>query len=621
MMDVGRHPNITLLVDSEVEDVTGFVGNYRARIRRNPRYVRAEDCTACGDCAEVCPVVVPDEYQQGLSSRNAIYLPFPQAVPSAYVLDMDDCQGNKPIACGKCLDACEKKCIDFDAEPEIFEVAVGAVVVATGMEVYDPKANDEFGYTRFPNVVTSMEFERLICAGGPSTGELVRPSDQAVPKRVGFIQCVGSRCSSGPGSPYCSNICCMNTIKQTLQIDEHYPDAESTVFYTDIRAFGKGFEDMYRRSREAGVRFVRGMPGIVEEATDGTNDLIIKVENTTTGELESHRFDMVVLAVGLVPHQPSTEGERTLDQILTLSHTSDGLVMEAHPKLSPVDAPTRGVYFAGCVEAPKDIKDSVTQAGAAASRAGNLLGAGEVRVEAITARMAHAEDCNYCGKCSRVCPFHAISPAKKSDKLLPVITEAACSGCGTCAAECASDVIGMRHFADEQLMAQIDAILADDPMGKVVGFACNWCSYAGGDNAGTSRLQFPASVRLIRTMCSGRVDEKFIWHAFENGAPMVLVSGCHFSDCHYINAVTWTQKRVEKIWKRMHKLGIRPERLQLEWISAAEGQKFAKVMRAVDELLREVTPEEVEETRRILAETSPMPKPKKRSALAGAPNA
>ncbi len=598
MMDAGRHPRIELLVASEVENITGFVGNYNAQVRRRARFVDSDECTSCGECEKVCPVTVADEYQEGLSSRKAIYLPFPQAVPSAFSLDAESCLGFNPIACGKCLEVCDKKCIDFDATDEIRDLEVGTVVVATGMEVYDPRENDEYGYTQFPNVVTSMEFERLINAGGPTDGELVRPSDREVPLRVGFVQCVGSR-SVQRGVPYCSNICCMNTIKETLLLADHFPESRSTVYYMDIRAFGKGFEDLYRRSREAGVRYVRGLPGNVREAPE-SNDLIVEVENTLTGTMEEHRLDMLVLAVGMVPRRSNGDGKRSIDEILSLSHTSDGFVMEAHPKLKPVDAPTRGVYFAGCVESPKDVKDSVTQAGAAAGRAGNLLGGGQVRIEAITATL-DADRCQLCTICARVCPFHAIEQADKKKGLLPQFVEAACAGCGTCAAECPFDAIDMRHFADSQVLAQIDGILADNPLQKIVGFACNWCSYAGGDNAGTSRLQYPASVRLIRTMCSGRVDQAFIWHALRKGAPLVLVSGCHFTDCHYIDAVTWTQKRIEKIWSKMEKLGIRPERLQLEWISAAEGQKFARVMREVDAMLRQVTPKEVEETMQILA--------------------
>ena len=604
-MDAGRHPRIKLLTHAEVENITGFVGNYRAQIRRRAQHVDSAACTSCGECAKVCPIVVPDEYQQGFSSRKAIYLPFPQAVPAAFTLDAANCLGFNPVACGKCRDVCDKKCIDFDAKDELLDVEIGAIVVATGMDVYDPRDNDEYGYTRFPDVVTSMEFERLINAGGPTSGELTRPSDGRVPKRVGFIQCVGSR-SASRGAEYCSNYCCMNTVKETLQLAEHYPDAESTVFYIDIRAFGKGFEDLYRRSREKGTRYIRGLPGSVDEDPQ-TGELVLHAENTLSGKQEEHRFDMVVLAVGMVPRKFHGDGKRSIDEILSLSHTSDGFVMEAHPKLKPVDAPTRGVYFAGCVESPKDVKDSVTQAGAAASRASNLLGAGQVRIEAITARL-DPDVCVPCKVCASVCPYHAIEEGDPKTKKHPLFVEASCAGCGTCAAECPRDAITMRHFTDAQIIAQIDGMLADAPMSKALAFACNWCSYAGGDNAGTSRLQYPASVRLIRTMCSGRVDQKFILHAFRNGAPLVLVSGCHFSDCHYISAVQWTQKRVDRLWTQMEKLGIRPERLQLEYISAAEGAKFARVMKELDALLHDVTEAEVRETMAIL-EKQAAPKP------------
>jgi len=593
-MDVGRHPRIKLFTYSEIETVSGFVGNFNVTIRQKARYVDVNSCTACSDCAKECPVVVPDEFQQGFSSRKAIYIPFPQAVPSAYILDMEHCLGNNPLACGKCLEACEKKCIDYDMQDQLVEVKVGAIIVATGIEVYDPTALDEFGYTRFENVITSMEFERLICAGGPTEGHFMRPTDRQLPKRVGFVQCVGSR-SRKRGQPYCSNICCMNTVKDTLLLKDHYPEIQSKVFYMDIRAFGKGFEDLYLRSRESGVQYIRGIPGdIFEDPT--TKNLQVSVENTLTGQFEEHELDLLVLSVGV---EPVRDGK--ISELLTLSKTGDGFLMEAHPKLKPVDAPTQGVFFAGCAEAPKDVKDSVTQAGAAAARSSILLNAGRVKIEAITSRLKK-ENCTYCGICARVCPYHAIIPPDRKQKQYPVIIEASCAGCGTCAAECPQDAIIMRHFTDEQIMRQIEAILEENPAEKLLTFACNWCSYPGSDNAGTSRLQYPPSVRIIRTMCSGRVDEKFIWHAFRLGAPIVLVTGCHFSDCHYINAVTWTQKRIEKLWDRLEKKKIRPERLQLDWISAAEGIKFARVMREVEQLRQQVTSEEIEFTRKVLQE-------------------
>jgi len=596
MMDVGRHPRIKLFTYSEIENVTGYIGNFSVKIRKKARYVWEKDCTACGECSKVCPIIVPNEFQMGLSLRKAIHIPFPQAVPSSYILDMDHCLGNNPIACGKCYEACDKKCIDYDMLDEIVDVKVGAVIVATGMDVYDPTKLDDYGYTRFENVITSMEFERLICSEGPSKGHFMRPTDHETPMRIGFIQCVGSRTQDPErGNPYCSNICCMNTVKDSLLLKDHYPGVEVKVFYMDIRAFGKGFEDLFMRSKEAGVMYIRGIPGEIEEDPK-TKNLKLTVENTTTRMVEQHELDMVVLSVGVIPRQDN----EAVKKFFSLSSTSDGFYMESHPKLKPVDAPTGGVYFAGCAEFPKDVKDSVTQASAAASRAGTLLSAGKIKIEAITA-VVDEEACKLCGICVNVCPFNAIV-FEKGAKTPARVIEASCKGCGTCSAECRFDAITMQHFTDRQMYAQVESILSENPMDKIVTFACNWCSYAGADLAGLSRLQFPSNARIIRTMCSGRVKDKFVLHAFKLGAPVVLVSGCHFADCHYIDANRWTQKRIEKLWDKLEKLGIRPERLQLEWVSAAEGQKWAKVMKAVEEMRQKVTNEEVEFTKKVLSE-------------------
>jgi heterodisulfide reductase subunit A len=598
MMDVGRHPRIKLLSHSEVEQISGYVGNFKVRIRKKARYVDETICNSCGKCAEVCPVVVSDEFQAGFTSRKAAYIPFPQAVPSSYIIDMKNCLGNNPITCGKCIDACEKQCIDLNMPDELIDLDIGVIIAATGMDVYDPSILDEYGYTRFENVITTMEFERLICGGGPTEGNLVRPSDRKTPKRIGFIQCVGSR-TENRGNPYCSNVCCMNTIKDSLLIHEHYTDTEVYVFYMDIRAYGKGFEDLYRRSKEIGVHYIRGLPGeIIENPV--TKNLKVRVENTTTSKVEEHELDMVVLSVGL---QPSDDLKR-LTSIINISQTADGFFMEAHPKLRPVDAPTPGIFFAGSAEAPKDIKDSVTQAGAAVARSSILLNAGTVKGDAIKA-VIDLEKCNSCGVCARVCPYGAIEVDVKAKTGAHLIT-AACAGCGACAAECRFGAITIQHFHDEQILAQISTALAEEPEKKIVTFLCNWCSYAAGDLTGISRIQYPPNNRFIRVMCSARISEKFIWHAFKLGAPVILLSGCHIGDCHYINANHWTLKRADRMWNRMEKLGIRPERLQLEWISAAEGPRFAQIMRDLENMRQKVTAEEIEATKKVLtAEESP----------------
>ncbi len=565
----------------------GSVGNFEVKILKKARYVDEKECTACGECAKVCPVVRPDEFNLGLSSRKAIYSPFPQAVPAAYLLNANECLGHNPAVCARCIEACEKHCIHFDMSDEEITEKVGSIIVATGLDPYDPTELDEYGYTRFENVLTSLEFERLVNAGGPSKGEVVRPTDHRLPKSIGFVQCVGSR-SARKGHAYCSNICCMNTVKSTLVLKEHYPNIDVKVFYMDIRAFGKGFEDLYKRSRRLGVHYVRGLPGSVEETAD--RGLRVAVENTATGTIEFFELDMLVLSIGLEP----AKGTQKLQEMLGLQLTSDGFFLEAHPKLLPVDAATRGVFYAGCAEGPKDIKDSVTQASASAVRAIRLMHRGEIFTEPITS-VVLAEQCKACGRCAEVCPYNAITVDVKK-KLPAVINTAACAGCGTCAAECPFGAIDMNHFSDLQILEQIDTMLAENPREKLLAFACNWCSYAGADYAGVSRLQYPPNVRLIRTMCSGRVDEDFIWHGFARGAPVVLVSGCHIGDCHYIDANHWTVKRVEKVRKKMAKLGIRPERLQLEWISAAEGVLFAGVMQRMEKLRRGVTAEEIAET-------------------------
>ena len=594
MMDVGRHPNINLLTFSEVEDISGYVGNFKVRIRKKARYVDATQCTSCGDCVVVCPIVIPDEYQVGLGSRRAIFLPFPQAVPSTYIVNAHECLGQNPIACGKCIEACEKSCIDFAMQDEIIDVDVGAVIVATGMDVYDPTPLDEYGYTSFANVLTSLEFERLICTGGPLEGKLGRPSDLVFPKRIGFIQCVGSRTQNPErGNPYCSNICCMNTIKTTQYLKDAYPEVESTVFYTDLRAFGKGFEELLMRSKGNGVTYIRGLPGDVGE-DPVTGDLNLTVENTSTNRLENHSFDMLVLAVGAVP-AANTEAIR---QMVSLSKSPSGFLREAHPKLRPVDTPTKGVFIAGAVESPKDVRGSVTQASAAASRASILLNKDQFSVDAITA-VIDEDLCENCGICVGVCPFNAIS--WKKGEPAEVIT-AACTGCGTCAAECKYNAIAMRHFSDQAIFAQIDAMLGDDPGDTIVTFACNWCSYAGADTAGVGRMKYPPHASIIRTMCSARVSPEFVWHAFKKGAPVVLVSGCHYVDCHYIDANRSTTRRVDGLWDGLDKAGLDRGRLMLEWCSAAEGARWQHIMNQVEKTRLAVTPEMIQHTRSQLQE-------------------
>jgi len=590
MSDVGHHPNIELLTNSEVAEVKGYIGNFHVKVLKKPRYV-TKDCSACGECVKVCPIVAPNEFDVGLAIRHGIYTPFAQAVPSTYIIDMNGCLNKDGVVvCDRCMKACERQAVKYEMKPETVSLDVGTIVVATGADVFDPTVLPTYGYSKYQNVITSLEFERLINAGGPSGGHLLRPSDKQIPKRVAFVQCVGSR-SDRSGKLYCSNVCCMNTIKDSLLIKEHWPETEIYVFYVDIRAYGKGFEDLYQRARKAGVVFIRGLPAeIVEDKK--TKNLWLMGENSLQNELYKINVGMAVLSIGLEPRKDS----ELIQRLLTLSRNQDGFFMEAHPKLRPVDAATGGIFFAGCAEAPKDIKDSVTQASAAAARAGILMAKGKVTVEAITP-IFYPEKCKVCGLCVKVCPYNAITLNKDLKRI--ELIEAACGGCGTCAAECPFGALTQKHFTDEQIIAQVDAVTENIPEKKIVAFCCNWCSYAGADFAGVSRMQYPPNVRIIRTMCSGRVAPKFVERAFARGAAAVLVAGCHLGDCHYINANYQTQKRVERLQKKMEQSGLNKERLQLLWASAAEGERFASKIREMKNIVDGVTSKEVEASQKV----------------------
>jgi heterodisulfide reductase subunit A len=321
--------------------------------------------------------------------------------------------------------------------------------------------------------------------------------------------------------------------------------------------------------------------------------LKIRVEDTDIGKVIEDEYEMVILSVGIEPRHDSN----VIQKLLTLSRTSDGFFMESHPKLKPVDAPTPGIFMCGCAEGPKDIKDSVTQASAAAARANILMAQGKVTVEAITSYI-DPEKCTGCGACSKICPYHAIDFDK--EKKMATVIEAACAGCGTCGAECKFDAITMKHFTDEQIHSQIDSITDSDADKKAVAFCCNWCSYAGADFAGVSRMQYPPEIRIIRTMCSGRIAEKFVLRAFENGAAAVLVAGCHLGDCHYIDANYQTEKRVNRLWEKLDKWGIDKNRLQLAWISAAEGEKFANKAKEMADIVKKVSKDEIAKTKKIM---------------------
>ncbi len=574
MVDVGRHPNIEIISFADLLSVSGFVGNFKVRIRKNPRFVIGDNCTGCGECKDVCPIEYPNEWEMNLGVRKAISVPFDQAVPLTYSIDKDYC-----IECFKCVDACgARQAINFEQEPEEIELDVGAIIVSTGYDIYIPSDNRLLGYGKYTNVITSLEFERLILAAGPTGGKVVRASDGEKPHSVAFIQCVGSR--DADKYPYCSNFCCMYTLKHAVQLKEKYKDdVEVHVFYMDMRSNFKGYEEFYQRARGLGVNFIRGRVSQIFEDPK-TRNLLIHAEDMTMGQPLEIQAEMVVLATAAIPKQGTDE----IARILSLTRGADGFFMESHPKLKPIDAPTDGVFLAGACQGLKDIPYSVSQGSGAASRAATVISKPTWKIEPIVALVDPTKCRNVnakCGICVEKCPYGAI---RAGDGKPAQVTAAMCHGCGTCVAECPSDAITQMHFTDAQIFAQIRTALENNPEQKILAFLCNWCSYAGADLAGTSRFEYPPVIRPIRVMCSGRVDRDFILEAFRQGAGMVLVGACHLPfDCHYISGNYKMKARMDAVAPMLQKLGLSPQRFRVEYVSAAEGVKFAEVVREMTE--------------------------------------
>ena len=461
MIDVGAHPNINLMTYSEVEDISGYIGNYTVKVKRKPRYIDDTKCNDCDVCVEACPVKdIPDEFNEGLSTRSAIYLPFPFAVPPLYTVDAEHCSLLKEGKCGNatletikdgkevppCLAACPGA-IDFEMNEETEELNVGTIIVATGYDLIDPGVSAEYKYGVYPNVITGLEFERLSSPSGPTGGKIVVNGRE--PKDVVFISCVGSR-NKQTGYEYCSRVCCMYIAKQARLAREQLPDANVTVCFQDIRAFGKGFEEFYGEVKSGGVLYLRGLPGEVYKKP-GSDRVVVRGENTLLGEPYEKEADLVVLGMGLEPNKDV----ESIVSMLKLSKSTDQFLAEAHPKLRPVDTATDGVFIAGCCASPKDITDSIAQGKAAAAGALVYLVLGKAKIEPTICEI-NEEVCIGCGCCAEACPFGAL----ELDEVRQVMTinEAVCKGCGGCNALCPSGAATMKHYRDRQVYAQVEAL-------------------------------------------------------------------------------------------------------------------------------------------------------------------
>ena len=463
MVDVAQNEKIRIFSYSEVTDVKGFVGNFKVTIKRKARYVKEDVCTGCGLCTEKCPQKkVPNEFNLGMDNRHAIYIPFAQAVPKVATIDPNACLMLKTGKCGICSKVCGAGAIDYKAKDEFVEEQYGAIVVATGFNPISMEKFDEFAYSESKDVITSLELERLMNAAGPTGGTLLRPSDKTHPHTIVFVQCVGSRCAacSEKGKEYCSKICCMYTAKHAMLIRDKYPDTEVYVFYIDVRTPGKNFDEFYRRAvEEYGVHYIKGMVGKVEP--EG-NKLKVQASDLLYGKQLHIDADLVVLAAAIEPDKSA----RHLATMLTASMDTNDFFTEAHPKLRPVESPTAGVFLSGTCQGPKDIPETVSQAGAAASKVIGLLCKDKLTGNPC---VAHSDEmmCNGCSTCEKVCPYGAITYIEKEFRMpdrttkvrrVAQVNEAVCQGCGACTVACMSGAMDLRGFSNKQIMAEVDAI-------------------------------------------------------------------------------------------------------------------------------------------------------------------
>ena len=451
MVAVGMHDRIQLHTYSEVEEVSGFVGQFRVKVRHKASYVNNDLCTGCGICQEKCPKKVPSEYDMKLGDRKAIYTLFAQAVPNKPVIDRDNCIYFQKGKCRACEKFCEMNAVDFEQQDRVEELEVGSIIVATGYDQMDPGIIEPYGYGRYPNVITGLEFERLVAGAGPTLGK-IQLKDGSVPKDVAILHCVGSR--DLRYHEYCSRVCCMYGLKHAHQIREKI-GANVYMFYIDMRCFGKGYEEFYNRVQNEGAILIRGKASQVTDEPVLPEDkgrLIVTAEDTTTGEKVYVPVDMVILSSAMEPRVDVQKTARTFN----ISRSKDGFFLEQHPKLAPVNTAVSGIFLAGTCQGPKDVPDTVAHAAAAASKALALASKGVVEMESMISGI-DPEVCVGCRTCISVCPATAITYNERRE--ISSVNEAVCLGCGACAATCPSGAAGLKHFTADQVLTEIEALM------------------------------------------------------------------------------------------------------------------------------------------------------------------
>jgi len=534
MVEAGSHPNITLHTTTEVTGLKGGAGNFHLKVRRNRRGVDVDACVACGECEKVCPIKVPHEFEEGLYQRKAIHRMFEQAVPNAYAIDFEHCVG-----CGMCVRACPKDAINLKEEAVEEELHVGAIVVATGFDIFDPHEIREYNFEN-PAVITAMQLERKMIQEGAGGQILKRPDGKRI-KRVGFVFCTGSR--NEKYHPYCSKICCTYAAKQALLLKKTYKYMKIFMHYIDVRTDSRGAEDLYKRSMEAGVQYIRGRVAEIVPEEDGTVTLV--AEDTLMGEVIDNNVDLAVLLPAIIP----SKGTQQVARVLNIPLGTDGFLAERHIKLDPVATLKQGIFAAGTSLGPKDVHESAVEGKAVAAEVAGFLGKGEMEISPVKARLT-AEECSKCGRCIEVCPADAISLTDKAVKVDLI----SCTGCGACVSECPEEALDLAGYTIEGLRDEIRTLAEDGS--KVIGFFGDELAYTAADAAGTARLNYSPDIRVIRVPTAMRTGVKEMLLALAEGAEGVLLS-----DEEHSYAAELSEKRIEEAKKVLEEPGIEKERL------------------------------------------------------------
>jgi heterodisulfide reductase subunit A len=568
MAEVGRNTNVNLYTYAEVQEVSGRPGNYDVKIRMKPRGVDVQKCRSCGVCAKVCPITVSDEFNEGWAQRKAAYIEFPQAVPSAYTIDFTAC-----TKCGKCEQLCPAKAVSLADQGSTVDLHVGGIIVATGYQLYDAKKLENYGYGTYKDVITMMDLERFVSATGP-TGGYIKKADGTDVKRMAIVLCAGSRDKNYIS--YCSRICCMYSLKQAFVLKKML-GIDVTIYYTDIRATGRGYEDLYWRDQEAGVTFIRGK--VAEVYKNGKNGKLVAVaEDTITSEVTEDEFDMIALATPMVP--PS--GLKELADKMKVSIGEDGFITEKHPKLDPVDSLVTGIFACGCALSPKDVRDTVSDGLAASAKAALFLKSDYVTTSPEKAYVI-SDLCNGCNACVPICPTNAISMQGGKAKIDPFL----CTGCGACIPVCPQEAIDFKNATTKQITASLRGVLSEKPPGEVriVAFVDKNVGYTGMDFLGLDRTNYPENIRIVPVPTTAILGLKHLLYAFAYGADGVLViEGTQEIDEKF------TKKKMIDMGRELAKYNIENMRVRYSYVPLPVYKKAAELFTMFTDRIKKFGP-------------------------------